>query len=72
MSVVLEEQAIRQLYRVVSDPSWQVQTLHRGKWVTGYYCSSEDGAYQRLDKCVKRALEFSKLSREEQIQSILR
>jgi hypothetical protein len=68
----LEEQAVRQQYRIVCDPSWQVQKWHRGQWVTASYCGSEESAARALERHVWRSLAWSKMNDEERIQSILR
>lgn len=60
-------------YRVISDPSWQVQKeVRHGEWVTVFYCSSENGAMECLHKNIERHLEFSKMSPDEKARAILR
>lgn len=59
-------------YRIISDPSWQVQSRHKGKWVTAYYCASEESAKRCKADCEKRAIEWAAMSPDEQMKSILR
>lgn len=72
MSIELEEQALRQEYRVDSDPSWRVMKRYKGEWVVVYYCKDEAGAYRRLDKCIQQAMKWSRMSETERMSSILR
>lgn len=48
------EAEARTRYRIVSEPSWQVQTNHRGEWRTVWYCGSEESAKATVERCVER------------------
>lgn len=72
MSIDTEEQAVRQGFRITGDPSWRVLKWWRGEWVVAYYCRSEDGAARQLERCVQKALEWSRMTPEERIQAVLR
>lgn len=54
-------------YRIISSPSWQIQSMHRGKWVTIAYCGSEETAKASLYKKITRAIEWSKLTQEQRM-----
>jgi hypothetical protein len=68
----LEEQAVRQMYRIVCDPSWQVQKFWKGQWVTASYCGSEDAAARALERHVHRTLAWQRMGEEDRILSVLR
>ena len=68
----IEEQAVRQTYRIVCDPSWQVQKFYDGRLVTVSYCGSEDSAAKALERHVHHALAWSRMGEEDRINSILR
>ena len=72
MSLDVEEQAVRQQYRITCDLSWQVQKLWCGQWVTASYCGSEDAAARAMERHVWRALAWGRMSEEDRIQSVLR
>ena len=60
-------------YRIISEPSWQVQKeVRRGEWVTLFYCSSENSAMDRLHANIERHLEVAKMTPDERMGSILR
>lgn len=66
------EREARAEFRVISDPSWQVQRMHEGQWVTGYYSANQEAANRRLEKCVASYVAWSKMTEEERMQRILR
>lgn len=72
MSLELEEQAVRQEYRITGDPSWRVEKRHNGQWVVAYYCSTEGGAAEQLEKCIRRQLEWNRMTPDERILATLR
>lgn len=72
MSVDLEEQAVRQEYRITGDPSWRVLKMWKGKWVVAFYCSTEGGAAEQLEKCIRRQLDWNRMTENERIQAVLR
>ena len=72
MGIDLEEQVVRQQFRITGEPSWRVLQLWRGEWVVAYYCSTEDGAAKQLERCVRRMLEWKKMTVEERTTSVLR
>ncbi|TXH51022.1 MAG: hypothetical protein E6Q97_19250 [Desulfurellales bacterium] len=59
-------------YRIISDPSWQVQKKHNGEWVTVYYCKDEIAAAKCRTKCIQRAAAWAKKTPDERMKSILR
>jgi hypothetical protein len=72
MSANLEEQAIRQEYRITGDPSWRVLKMWKGQWVVAFYCRSEAGAAEQMERCVQRAIRWAAMSDAERIASVLR
>ncbi len=68
----IEEQEVRQRYRITVDPTPRVLKFWRGEWVVAYYCSSEDGAAVILEKCVRRELEWSRMTPEQRLNAVLR
>jgi hypothetical protein len=66
------EEEIRKRYRIISDPSWQLQCIHKGEWVTGIYCSSEEGAKRQLERVIKNVMASAKMTPEERMKRILR
>jgi hypothetical protein len=66
------EQEIRQQYRVVKEPNWQVQKFHLGRWRTAFYCSSETSAQSAMEKQIKRAIAASKMTPDERLKDVLR
>lgn len=67
MSIVVEFH-----YRIISDPSWQVQKQHRGEWVTAWYCKDEASAIATLKRSVDKTVEWSRLTPEERAKRILK
>ncbi len=63
---------VKALYRVVSAPSWQVQKLYRGEWVTVWYCGSEESARACLGVQVARTLKWLKMTDAERHAAVLR
>lgn len=63
---------MRQTYRIISQPSWQVQKKHKGEWVTVFYCKDETSAIRRKKDCIRRAATWAKLTPDEQRKAILR
>lgn len=59
-------------YRIISEPSWQVQSLHDGKWVTMWWCKDETAATRRLCKQVEAKIAAAKMTPDERMRSILR
>lgn len=49
-----------------------VEAWHDGKWIAAYYCSSEEGAVLRREKCISRRIEWMKMTNEERQRAILR
>lgn len=72
MSQSLEEQAVRQTYRVVCDPSWRVEKRYGAEWKVVAFCGTEDAAYRSLERHVTKAIRFSQLTDDERIRDILR
>jgi hypothetical protein len=72
VSIDLDEQAIGQTFRVTGDPSWRVLKFWKGQWVVAFYCSTEDRAYRQLEKCVDRAMKWSRMTPDERILATLR
>lgn len=59
-------------YRIISEPSWQVQGNYKGNWHTVYYCSGEDSAKRCLVECEKRRAKWLTMTKEERMKAILR
>lgn len=59
-------------YRIISNPSWQVQNKYKGKWVTIYYCKDKIAADKRKAKCIQRAAKWAKKTPDERMKAILR
>lgn len=68
----LSRDEVAKLYRVVDDSGWKVQHLIGGDWVIAYYCSSEEGANIRREKCIDRYVEYQSKSVHERLTAILR
>jgi hypothetical protein len=49
-----------------------VEAFHNGEWIVAMYCSSEDGAVECREKCIKRYIDNSQLSDDERRRRILR
>jgi acyl-CoA reductase-like NAD-dependent aldehyde dehydrogenase len=58
--------------RIVSEPSWRVQAMFKGEWITAAYCGSEASANRALAKMEQREEEWAKMTQEERMRSILR
>ena len=63
---------VKAMYRVVCDPSWQVQKLHKGQWVTVWYCGSEATARRCRGVQVARTLKWLKMTVAEREAAVLR
>lgn len=59
-------------YRLISTPSWQVQSFHGGKWVTMWYCKDEASAKLRLWAQIERLITSAKLTDEDRRALCLR
>lgn len=59
-------------YRIISDPSWQVQKKHKGKWVTTNYCKDEQSAINAKARCETHAKQWEKMTPDERRRAILR
>ncbi len=59
-------------YRIISDPSWQVQGNYKGIWHTVYYCCDQKGAERCKETCENHRNEWLKLTPEERMKAILR
>lgn len=59
-------------YRIVSEPSWRVESFHKGEWTVAFYCSSQASAERCLAKCLARQKEWQSLSEAERTRRILR
>lgn len=66
------EQAIRDSYRVVSEPSWRVEKLYGTEWRVVSYCGSEDAAKRSLERNVASAIKWGGMTQDERMASILR
>ena len=65
------EEAARR-YRIVSGPLWQVQSIHKGEWVTFTYFGSEEAAKKSLEKQITRLIQWPEMTEEQRMASILR
>ena len=59
-------------YRIIDTPSWQVQSMHGGEWVTMWWCKDEGAAVKRLCENVKRRFQFAQLPPNEKLSMCLR
>lgn len=59
-------------YRIISDPSWQVQSKYKGEWRTCFYCGSEESAKRCVEDLEKRHAEWLKMTPKQRMLSILR
>ena len=68
----MSDDEIRARYRIVSDPSWQVEACVTGVWRTAFFCSSEASAKQCMERQIVRFKRWLSLSEEERMREILR
>lgn len=59
-------------YRIIDTPSWQVQSMHGGEWVTMWYCKDEQASVRRLCENVKRRFQFEQIPPEQRQMLCLR
>lgn len=60
------------MYRIIPEPSWQVQKQHNGEWVTIYYCKDEVAANRCKEKCERKAKRWEAMTPEQRMRAILR